>query len=284
MSEFTQTGRGGHRYACRPAEARQDEGLRRRREADRADQHRHGVGASRRLVARRQAGACAAPLPADAHEVWTQIGAIYRDGYAGASLFEHISASLFRIITAAAIATVVGIPVGLLMGLNRWVKGVLDTPDRVLLATAAACLPAADDHLARHRRDLEGDAAGAGDVRAHLPVGPGRRPLVADRARQCRAIAGCQAVAAAVEHRPAIGAAGNPHRSRIALGIGWGTLVAAELIASTRGIGFMIMSASQFLATDVVFVGIGIIAACAFAFSAAIRMLEAVLVPWKGKS
>ena len=70
---------------------------------------------------------------------------------------------------------------------------------------------------------------------------------------------------------------------RIAFGIGWGTLVAAELIASTRGIGFMIMSASQFLATDVVFVGIGIIAICAFAFTAAIRILEAVLVPWKGK-
>jgi taurine transport system permease protein len=28
---------------------------------------------------------------------------------------------------------------------------------------------------------------------------------------------------------------------RIALGVGWGTLVAAELIASTRGIGYMIM-------------------------------------------
>jgi taurine transport system permease protein len=52
---------------------------------------------------------------------------------------------------------------------------------------------------------------------------------------------------------------------RIALGVGWGTLVAAELIAATRGIGHFIMSASQFLATDFVFVGIGIIAASAFA-------------------
>jgi len=48
---------------------------------------------------------------------------------------------------------------------------------------------------------------------------------------------------------------------RISLGVGWGTLVAAELIASTRGIGYMIMSASNFLATDVVFVGIAVIAA-----------------------
>jgi taurine transport system permease protein len=44
------------------------------------------------------------------------------------------------------------------------------------------------------------------------------------------------------------------------------------------------MSASHFLATDVVFVGIGIIAACAFAFSFAMRLLEAWLVPWKGQN
>ncbi|BDT67917.1 vitamin B12 import ATP-binding protein BtuD [Comamonadaceae bacterium OS-1] len=70
---------------------------------------------------------------------------------------------------------------------------------------------------------------------------------------------------------------------RIALGVGWGTLVAAELIASTRGIGFMVMSASHFLATDAVFVGIAVIAVCAFGFSIAMRLLEGWLVPWKGK-
>jgi taurine transport system permease protein len=56
------------------------------------------------------------------------------------------------------------------------------------------------------------------------------------------------------------------------------------LIAATRGIGHFIMSASQFLATDFVFVGIGIIAACAFAFSFAMRLIERWLVPWKGQS
>jgi taurine transport system permease protein len=33
----------------------------------------------------------------------------------------------------------------------------------------------------------------------------------------------------------------------------------------------------------VVFVGIGIIAICAFAFGALVRAAEALLVPWKGK-
>jgi len=72
---------------------------------------------------------------------------------------------------------------------------------------------------------------------------------------------------------------GRAHRARRRLG----TLVAAELIAATRGIGYLIMSASQFLATDVVFVGIGVIGACAFGFSFAMRTLERWPVPWKGQ-
>ena len=54
---------------------------------------------------------------------------------------------------------------------------------------------------------------------------------------------------------------------RISLGVGWGTLVAAELIAATRGIGHFIMSASQFLATDFVFVGIGSLSALSHSHS-----------------
>ncbi len=60
--------------------------------------------------------------------------------------------------------------------------------------------------------------------------------------------------------------------------------VDAVMIAATRGIGHFIMSASQFLATDYVFVGIGIIALCAFAFSFAMRLIERWLVPWRGQS
>ncbi|MCY0725516.1 ABC transporter permease subunit, partial [Klebsiella pneumoniae] len=43
---------------------------------------------------------------------------------------------------------------------------------------------------------------------------------------------------------------------RIALGAGWSTLVAAELVAATRGLGFMIQWAAKFLVTDMVIMGI----------------------------
>jgi taurine transport system permease protein len=70
---------------------------------------------------------------------------------------------------------------------------------------------------------------------------------------------------------------------RIGIGGGWSTLVAAELVAATKGLGFMTLSAAQFLVTDVVFVGILTIAALATVFLSALRLLETTLTPWKGQ-
>ena len=61
-------------------------------------------------------------------EVWNAAQSVFEDGYANASLWEHVSASLARILIAAAIAVGLGVPIGLLMGLSRWAKGVLDAP------------------------------------------------------------------------------------------------------------------------------------------------------------
>ncbi|WP_122234736.1 ABC transporter permease subunit, partial [Pseudomonas syringae group genomosp. 3] len=70
---------------------------------------------------------------------------------------------------------------------------------------------------------------------------------------------------------------------RIGLGVGWSTLVAAELIAATSGLGFMVQSAAQFLVTDVVVLGILVIAIIAFAMELGLRALQRKLVPWHGQ-
>ena len=70
---------------------------------------------------------------------------------------------------------------------------------------------------------------------------------------------------------------------RIGLGVGWSTLVAAELIAATSGLGFMVQSAAQFLVTDVVVLGILVIAIIAFAMEMGLRALQRKLVPWHGQ-
>ena len=217
-------------------------------------------------------------------EVATAAVAIFQDGYANATLFEHVGASLLRILTAAAIAIMLGIPIGLMMGLNKCAKGVFDTPiefywplpplaylplmiiwlgigetSKIALLSLAMFAPIVLSAQAGVR------SVSQERVNAALSLGATRFQLL----REIVLPSALPEILTGI---------------RISLGVGWGTLVAAELIAATRGIGYLIMSASQFLATDVVFVGIGIIAACAFAFTFAMRLLEAWLVPWKGQN
>ncbi|WP_086999637.1 ABC transporter permease subunit [Rhizobium sullae] len=216
-------------------------------------------------------------------EVLTQIDVIYRDGYAGASLSEHVSASLFRIVAAALIAISAGIPLGLLMGLNRWAKGVLDAPIEFYWPLPPlSYLPLMIIWLGIGETSKITLLVLAMFAPICLSAQAGVRSLPIERVNAARSL-GANRLQLFLDIVLPSALPEILTGVRIALGVGWGTLVAAELIASTRGIGFMIMAASQFLATDVVFVGIGIIAICAFIFSAAIRFLEAFLVPWKGK-
>ncbi|MFO6377139.1 taurine ABC transporter permease, partial [Pseudomonas aeruginosa] len=53
-----------------------------------------------------------------------------------------------------------------------------------------------------------------------------------------------------------------------------------ELIAANRGLGFMVQSAAQFLATDVVVVGILLIAAIALAFELGLRWVQRRFAAW----
>ena len=70
---------------------------------------------------------------------------------------------------------------------------------------------------------------------------------------------------------------------RIGIGFGWTTLVAAEMVAATKGLGYMVLSASQFLQTSTVVMGIIVIAIIAYSFDLLMRFIERKLVPWKGR-
>ena len=71
--------------------------------------------------------------------------------------------------------------------------------------------------------------------------------------------------------------------ARVAMGVCWGTVVAAELVAAEKGVGMMIMVASQFQSTDIVLMGIILIGVIGFGIDMLIRWAERLLVPWKGK-
>jgi taurine transport system permease protein len=70
---------------------------------------------------------------------------------------------------------------------------------------------------------------------------------------------------------------------RIGMGVGWTTLVAAEMVAASSGLGQMVLNASNFLRTDVVILGIIVIGLVAYGFEMIMRALEAWLVPWRDR-
>jgi taurine transport system permease protein len=71
--------------------------------------------------------------------------------------------------------------------------------------------------------------------------------------------------------------------ARVAMGVCWGTVVAAELVAAEKGAGMMIMVASRFQLTDIVLMGIILIGIIGFGIDILMRKAETWLVPWKGR-
>lgn len=221
-------------------------------------------------------------LPSPA-EVLAQFHAVALDGYADGTLAEHALASLGRILAALAIGVGLGVPLGLLMGLNRWAKGILSVPiglywglpplaylplliiwlgigetSKIVLLSLSTFAPICFSAQAGVR------SVPVERINAALSLGASRTQLFFNIILP----------SALPEILTGL---------RIGIAAGLSTLVAAELIAARSGLGYMIMSAANFLSTDVVFVGLIIIAVLAFAFATGMRWLEHRLVPWKGK-
>ncbi len=70
---------------------------------------------------------------------------------------------------------------------------------------------------------------------------------------------------------------------RTAFGVAYTTLVSAEMVAATSGIGWMVLDASNFLKSEVIFVGIIIMGITGVIIDAGLRYLEKKIIFWKGK-
>lgn len=68
---------------------------------------------------------------------------------------------------------------------------------------------------------------------------------------------------------------------RVALGVAWATLVAAELIAAQQGLGSMIQDASAFFQLDIIYVGIICIGFIALLMDTLLRVATSRLVSWQ---
>ncbi|WP_193342998.1 ABC transporter permease [Pseudarthrobacter sp. AB1] len=71
---------------------------------------------------------------------------------------------------------------------------------------------------------------------------------------------------------------------RLSLAITYTTLVAAEMVAATSGIGWMVLQAAQFLQTPIIYLGIIVMGITGLLLDVLMRWAERRLVPWVGKS
>lgn len=206
-----------------------------------------------------------------------------QSGFADATLLHHAGASLGRVLAALGCALLVAVPIGLGMGLSPVLRGVLDPViEAYRPIPPLAYLPLVVIWF--------GIGEGAKVLLIFLAIIPaialstasGVRSVPVERINAARTLGANRLQVL----RDVILPNALPEilvGTRIGLSVGWSTLVAAELVAATRGLGFMIQTASSFLVTDVVVVGIITIAVIAFAMEYAMRRLERRLTPWKGK-
>ena len=213
-----------------------------------------------------------------------QVGAAFiqliHDGYLNTTLWQHLLYSLARVLMAVFFSVLIAIPLGVLAGLYQPVKAIFDPIIEIYRPIPPlAYLP------------LIVIWCGIGEVSKVLliviaiipPLFIATATAVAQVQRQKIQVA--QALGASswqvVKHivlpssLPSILTGLS-----ISLGVGWSTLVAAELIAATKGLGFMTQSASQLLQTDVVLAGIILITLIAVLLELLLRQLKKQLTPW----
>jgi taurine transport system permease protein len=204
-------------------------------------------------------------------------------GYSGVFLYQHLWASMRRILIASAFAIVVGVPFGLLLGTSKWSRSLLEpgvtfiralpplayfsllviwfgideTPKIVLLMLAA--LPpivlATSDAVRSVSQDrlLALQTLGASRFQVvRFGVFPSVLPEVMTGIR-------------------------------VAVLFAFTTMVAAETINGLPGIGGLVRDAQRFNQTDIVVMGIVIIGICGIALDLVVQLADRLLVPWRAE-
>ena len=70
---------------------------------------------------------------------------------------------------------------------------------------------------------------------------------------------------------------------RLSIGIGWTSLIAAEMVAATSGLGWMVINAGTYLRTDVVMLGILLLGGIGYLFDYLLVLLQRSFIPWAGR-
>lgn len=201
-------------------------------------------------------------------------------GFVDATLAEHVGASLIRIFGALLASIAIGIPAGIAIGTSRVGRGILDPVVEFLRPLPPlAYLPLVIIWVGIGEASKITVIALSMLPSIILSTSAGVRSVSKDHVNAARSLGASKGQVLAEVVLPSA-VPSILTGIRIALGAGWTTLVAAELVAASSGIGFMIQSAAQFLVTDIVIAGIVVIALIAILLEYLARQIERRLVPW----
>lgn len=217
------------------------------------------------------------PSPDD---VWAKFVRMWTRPYIGSTLLEHILSSLYIVLFGWSVAALVGVPLGIAMAWwtkLKWIVfpifqlirpvpplawipltilwlGIGDTA-RMSVVFIAALVPwLMNSMLAVYSVDK-------------LLIDAGKTLGASDRAILTRIV--CRTAL------PTLVAA-----ARMALGSAWSTLVAAEILAATAGLGYVAVNASQLLDTDVLIVAMIMIGLLGILLTSLIEWTQHILAPW----
>lgn len=221
------------------------------------------------------------PSPA---AVWDQFINISQEGYRNFTLLEHIWASLYRILVGFALGCLIGIPLGFAMGLSEKIRGWFDPIVeffRPIPPLAFIPLVIIWSGIGERSKILLLFFAALWIMVIAARAGVGSVKLSKIHAAYSLGASKRQILLHVIlpNSLPELFTG-----MRVAMGICWGTVVAAELVAAESGVGFMIMAASKFLATDIVVLGVIIVGIIGYSIDILMRKLEARLIPWKGRA
>lgn len=208
---------------------------------------------------------------------------IMRDGYKNYTLLQHLGASIERLVIAFLAAAITAVPLGLASGYNSKIRAILepiiefyrplpplayytllvlwlgiDNESKIALLFLACFAPiyiSCVSAVVKIKEDYINSAytvgANKSQVFIHV-IFPACLPDIF------------------------IGL-------RTALGVAYTTLVSSEMVAAKSGIGWMVLDASRYLRSDIIFLGIIIMGITGILLDKGIQLIEQKVVPWKGK-
>ncbi len=202
------------------------------------------------------------------------------EGYQGSTLLEHVGTSLFRILSAFFLACLVGIPLGIAMGMSKTAHAIFNPfiefyrplPPLGLYTLLVMWLGIGESSKLAllFLAGLPGIIIAT--VQAVKDINPtyvlATKSLGASRMELIREV-----------YLPGAGPT-ILTGMRISLGFVYTVLVAAEIVAATAGIGWMIWDAAKFLLSDIVIMGLIILGLTGIALDVIMRLIGFALMPW----